>query len=129
LNLSVVLDTATLYDAYASAYEWLGVKETGPNDDPDGDGLTNFIEFAFGMDPLSPSPANFTTLSDSGSGVEIQFSPVRDTSAVTYTVEFARDLDDWGTETPFVVATPAGQAVSVPLPAGDRGFGRVRPSI
>ncbi|CAA6679765.1 MULTISPECIES: sulfatase-like hydrolase/transferase [unclassified Lentimonas] len=129
LNLSELLDASSIYDAYASAYDWGGVKETGPNDSPASDGLTNFYKFAFGLDPLTPSTGHVTSLVENGAGLDIRFTPVRDTTEVIYTVERATDLNDWDSETPVVVDSPAGQEVSVPLPGVDRGFGRVRPSI
>ena len=128
MQLLEALADTSLYDAYAAAYPWNGVKETGPNDSPAGDGLTNFFKFAFGLDPLTPSPGNVTSLVSNGAGLDIRFTPARDTDEVTYTVERATDLSDWDTEPAFVVDTPAGQEVSVPLPGVDRGFGRVRPS-
>ncbi|CAA6696429.1 MULTISPECIES: sulfatase-like hydrolase/transferase [unclassified Lentimonas] len=129
IKLSEEVAGGDLYDAYASAYDWGGVKETGPSDSPAGDGLTNFYKFAFGLDPLTPSTGNVTSLVENGAGLDIRFTPVRDTTEVIYTVERATDLNDWDSETPVVVDSPAGQEVSVPLPGVDRGFGRVRPSI
>lgn len=47
IKLIELLAGGTLYDAYASAYPWMGILERGELEDPDGDGLNNFYEFAF----------------------------------------------------------------------------------
>ena len=39
----------TDFDGFMSGFP--SVVNTGPNDDDDGDGFTNFFEFAFNMDP------------------------------------------------------------------------------
>lgn len=58
-NVSVSVDGAwEPADAFADWAQLAGLdgslgKENGPNEDPDGDGVSNFEEFAFGGDPLS----------------------------------------------------------------------------
>lgn len=114
---------APLYNAYASAYPWMGVRETASTGDPDLDGMTNLFEFAFGTDLLAPSPH---PIGVNGSG--LFFTPVRDTSAITYEVLRSVDLVDWTSIAPVMVTSPAGQPVQVPLPGPFRGFGRVQVS-
>ena len=56
-GLLLVGDLSTPFDAWALANGLDGTpgKENGKNDDPDGDGSTNLVEFAFDGDPLSGS--------------------------------------------------------------------------
>jgi hypothetical protein len=62
-NVSIVQTiTDSPYDIWADGYELVG----GPHDDDDGDGMTNFQEFAFGLVPTSGASANpITDVSDS----------------------------------------------------------------
>jgi hypothetical protein len=43
------------------------------NADPDGDGLTNFLEFAFGLDPKTSGARPMTVESTPGSGLKVTF--------------------------------------------------------
>ena len=96
---------------------------SGPNADPDGDGVPNLLEFAFNLDPTFPQPAVMTTgtglsglpliqlasVGDSDQRLTVEF--VRRTAAsgsgVTYAVQFTPGLD------PATVAWEAGGTESV----------------
>lgn len=109
----------------------------GPEADPDVDGLSNFQEYAFGMNPaqffsgiLRWSGSNLlerglATPFASGTAGSFTFRAVfarrKDFEAVglSYTVEFSGDLSFWraSTATPSVLADDGEiQAVSVPYP-------------
>jgi hypothetical protein len=109
----------------------------GADADPDADGLTNFQEYAFGMDPsvsfsgvVRWSGSNLLergvpTPFASGTAGSFTFRAVfarrRDfvAAGLTYTVEFSGDLITWraSTSTPSVLAEDGViQAVSVPYP-------------
>lgn len=109
----------------------------GPEADPDEDGLSNFQEYAFGMNPaqffsgiLRWSGSNLlerglATPFASGTAGSFTFRAVfarrKDFGAVglSYTVEFSGDLSFWraSTATPSVLADDGEiQAVSVPYP-------------
>ena len=109
----------------------------GPEADPDADGLTNFQEYAFGMDPLlgfsgvvrwSGSnllergvPTPFASGTAGNFTFRAVFARRKDfvTAGLTYTVEFSGDLSSWraSTSTPSVLAEDGViQVVSVPYP-------------
>ena len=88
---------------------------SGPNADPDGDGVPNLLEFAFNLDPTFAEPATMvagtglrglplagrTTVAAGDTRLTVEF--VRRTTAsgsgLTYNVQFATDLTtgDWQT--------------------------------
>lgn len=124
LKLIEFVPGGTLYDAYASTYPWLGVLERSATDDPDLDGISNFLEFAFGLLPTVPDASPVEVAANGGTPA-IRFTPQRDTSAVEYTIQFSDDLSDWQTIPEVVVNTAAGVLVEEDLPTGPKGFGRV----
>ena len=107
--------------------------------DPDGDGYSNLLEFAFGTDPTSNAsgPGSITyaagvitqlgqpamSVTNTATGVDFKavFGRRQDylTAGLTYTVQFSADLVTWqsSTATPAVVATADGMdAVTVRYP-------------
>ncbi|MCX6970781.1 MAG: hypothetical protein NTV93_11640 [Verrucomicrobia bacterium] len=69
----------------------------GESADPDGDGLSNLLEYSMGGDPLAaasaPRPA--LSLSPSGDFLSLTFQRIAD-PFLTYSVEASNDLLDWG---------------------------------
>jgi hypothetical protein len=86
-----------------------GVANKSTGGDPDGDGVSNFDEFAFGLDPSSGSSVSpITTLLSKGNG---NFSYTRMNPAVSglsYRIMTSSNLVDWTED----VAATAGQTVS-----------------
>ncbi len=68
-----------------------------PDQDPDGDGIQNVLEYLFGGDPTSPLDAPLPTLGLSGT--EYRYFVRRDPTAAGWrlTVETSADLMDWAT--------------------------------
>jgi hypothetical protein len=67
-------------------------------DDPDGDGLVNFLEYAFVRNPLRAdaiSPVLLSRHKNTGA-LELTFDRRKDESRLNYTVEFSSDLLTWG---------------------------------
>lgn len=129
-----------LYDAWTTGPFANVLANTDPTADPDGDGLTNLQEYAFGTDPTvasgtisyvaggsvtSPGGAIAINLAQ-GSGVDYRavFSRRKDhaTRGLNYAVQFSADLGSWVTSaaTPTVLTDPGSpeeiEAVSVPYP-------------
>jgi len=72
------------YDLWIASYGYtVGVSPALRTDDPDGDGLSNLSEFAFGTDPTQNSP-NSITISRSNTVVTIQWLQ-RNDGSITYT--------------------------------------------
>ncbi len=91
-NLAYVI-TANDYDTWKTANGVTG----GKNDDDDSDGLTNFEEYAFGLDPTGSSEVNPIVVPlDKATG---KFRYTRratpTTTGLTYTVWTSTDLATW----------------------------------
>ena len=74
--------------------ELAGEAKNAPNDDPDGDGESNLMEFAFDTNPLNPSsfPSITQSLLD---GHPTYMIPRRADHAVDLVVEVSSNLVDW----------------------------------
>jgi hypothetical protein len=71
--------------------------------DPDGDGIPNLLEYAFGSVPLARSASSFPSLQ--ASHLQLIFPRSRHASDLTYVVEASADLAGW---TPVATANGLG---------------------
>jgi len=110
----------------------------GPSDDPDGDGVPNLLEYAFGSSPTQPGPPPLTPVSVvSVAGKRyLQITvPRRSDRQVTLVVEVSGDLVQWhsGPAATVVVTQTADSLVVRDLvaiePPATRRFMRVRASL
>ena len=102
------------YETWAERY--LQALEAGALQDPDGDHLSNLLEFATGSSPTDPSPSPLFPCSDPDTGLPcIRF--YRNTAAtdVFLTVEYSHDLQNW------TALRPGDPRITVadPNPSGD----------
>jgi hypothetical protein len=87
------------YNAWASvAFTTTPLTDQDPADDPDGDGILNLLEQAFGGDPEQSEDSNILpisqTVTDGGNDyLEISFRKPTFKSDLTYTVETVTDLN------------------------------------
>lgn len=104
---------------------------TGPGDDPDGDGVVSFLEFAFGGFPDVPASAPIPVVSTSGGHLRITFTRAR--GDLSYAVQAASSLAEGGGWTNVPYVPPAvGESVTVedpePIDSHSHRFLRVRVS-
>jgi regulation of enolase protein 1 (concanavalin A-like superfamily) len=83
----------TGYDAWAAGIDWNGADQH-PGADPDRDGLSNLLEYAFGGDPLQPDPGLGPLPGIAGDFLRISFDRVED-PALSYTLMGSSDLSTW----------------------------------
>lgn len=126
-----------LSDLWQAQYFGESGSQGGPALDPDGDGMSNFQEYAFG---LNPAVGSSPTMSWSGIQLQQRGVPLPYASknggtftfravflrrkdylaaGLRYAVEFSGDLTDWraSSSTPSIIAEDSEvQAVSVPYP-------------
>ncbi|MBS0657594.1 MAG: hypothetical protein JSR82_05015 [Verrucomicrobia bacterium] len=131
---------ATWQSACFTATQLANASLSGPSADPDGDGLTNLEEFAFGSAPWMPSAESapsLGTLNISGSDyLTVSYNRVAGLTGVTYVVEASSDLQTWQSGsgvTTLVSETPQAELVRVVVRdqtpvGGGRRYLRVRVS-
>ena len=106
------------------AAELAGVARNGPNDDPDGDGTTNLLEYVFGLPPqqAGPAPVMPVAIVTVAGQRFLQISiPRRSDHPATLTVEVGSDLTTWqfgGAATVVVADVPSGLLVRDLTPLG-----------
>jgi hypothetical protein len=119
-----------------------------PNQDPDGDGMCNLLEFAFGTDPNDRAscakPKVGLVTVDGHDYVTIRYARSKSAAGVLTSVEFSTDLVNWransDTErvTQTISVTPSAEnadceiiveAAVVPMSATKPAFLRVRVSL
>jgi hypothetical protein len=93
----------------------------GPQDDDDNDGLTNFHEYAFGLNPKSASSAMAVIAPDRSSGTFRYTRRKPSLSELTYTYKASFNLSGWSAFTPTVPdvsdnGTPV-ETITVTIPA------------
>ncbi len=137
-NVSVAVDgdwePSDAYSVWALAAGLDGSpgRESGPGDDPDGDGVLNFDEFAFGGDPLSGTSGGVSAVAAADTTGDSQpeliltlavradaafsggLSPVASANGVSYAIEGSFDLVGFNAAVEGPLAVPV---VPASLPA------------
>lgn len=90
--------------SHFTADELANAAISGPTADPDGDGVNNLLEYAFGLDPTDTSrdglPAMSTTRVDGADYLAISFTRLKISGDLIYTVEASSDLANWSALAP-----------------------------
>lgn len=94
------VDTFTKWrNACFTAVQLADPSVSGPEADPDRDGLTNFQEYAFGSAPWEASPAAAPQVGRTTVGgadyLTVAFSKAKSLTDVSYIVEVSGDLQGW----------------------------------
>jgi hypothetical protein len=125
------------YNAWAM--RWFGGPQGGVvfserGADPDGDGMSNLVEYALNWDPKDPEGASALT-PKAGQPLEITYTRRRGAHDIGYRVEWSADLEVWHRDTAKVRETVRddGNGVTetvelrvVPSPGRERLFLRLR---
>ena len=139
---ATIVTILSLYEDWSSGTFENPLLDSSPGADPDGDGITNFHEYAFGTYPTAQSGGGITydpngnvinpgqpVAVDLAAGGGADFRAIfgrrknYQAASLTYTVQFTADLTNWvdSTTTPTVLTDPSGtgeiDAVSVPFPS------------
>ncbi len=129
LNLAPALS----YDVWAAGIAWPVDADASPGGDPDGDGLSNAMEFVLHSDPLAPSGAERPQVSVNGGIVEFIYRRRRNAGASEFNAESSSDLQTWvslGIGRRIGDADAEADFYSVTLPAGSgQIFVRLRVNI
>ncbi len=73
---------------------------SGPNADPDHDGLPNLLEYAFNADPTNPLSSNRPITSLDPTYLSLTYTKILSATDLTYTVEQSTTLGQWDVVAP-----------------------------
>lgn len=125
--LARVFFASSGYDAWAAGYPALPANARGPIDDPDQDGLLNYLEYALGTDPRAAGGPTVTAERHPTTGLLALTFPRRALPDVRYQVESSTDLISWvpiwSSEG---AANVAGSVTVTDTATGSRRFLRLR---
>jgi autotransporter-associated beta strand protein len=110
LNQIALVSSGGDYTTWAGGFP--GFIDTAPGSDPDGDGLTNQQEYAFGLDPTSGSSVSPITQMLSQTGGTFKYTRrLPGLTGLTYTYESSTTLSGWDLFVPVSEATNSGTPV------------------
>ena len=118
-----IYESSESYTAWRDARTWTGVpvEEREPSRDPDGDGITNFFEMAFGLNPSVRDPIRYPIMkwtSGSGSAPTLTLQYPKGLPTATYHLEYSANLEasSWsrqGTSTETSTGALASRSISM----------------
>ncbi|MBC8008817.1 MAG: Ig-like domain repeat protein, partial [Burkholderiales bacterium] len=110
----------TIRTAYATWTQTTGLDAFGqpaPTDDPDGDGVNNFLEYALAGDPLQSGTGILPVISSAEVSGALELTFFRARAELTYVVEATSDLTAPTWETLATNPGVVNEPVTVPAPA------------
>lgn len=84
-----------------------------PDDDQDGDGVSNLMEFALIGDPLVPDQAILPTMSIEGGILTMSYDRIAQPHGLTFVMEFSTDLITWSSDDTILVSSLPGEGDAV----------------
>ena len=116
------------------AEELSGEAQNGPDDDPDGDGISNLLEYVFGLSPEQAGPPPSTPVALVDGYLRMTVPRRADHSSAVLAVEVSPDLANWFTGTGHTVvvsdtatALVVRDATAAPMPG--KRFMRLRVTL
>jgi hypothetical protein len=107
------------YDTWAGTFP--GFTDTAKTSDPDNDGLTNFEEYAFGLNPTSGSSVSPVTAPDKTAGTFTYTRRKQSLTNLNYTYKSSTTLSGWSAFTPPVADVSNNgnpvETITVTIPA------------
>lgn len=122
-EITIVVRQAATYSAWSSL-NGLSGSTALPEADPDGNGVTNLLEYAVGI-PHGVVPIGRLPISGRiGDALSLTYRKVQ--TDVTYVPEWSDDLTVWNTTGITITGNGVYETASVPVNAGRRGFMRLQ---
>lgn len=102
-----------------------------PEGDPDGDGISNLLEYALMLDPLVPDAAGEPTVSRDADTLTLTYTQRLSATDLVYSVEKSSDLISWSAANAQEDISPESNGArvvkaNVPIAGADRLFLRLR---
>ena len=101
-------DYASWSRGYFSEIELADPAVSGPSADASGDGVSNLMKYALGIDPKEQGENGDHRVEIDGESVSLIFSRLEKTPDITVTVEVSSDLVDWSIQATLSDATSNG---------------------
>ena len=123
------LDVDT-YDAWVARTDWGGSSAVLPDEDADGDGWSNFLEFAFGRSPVAVDPAGpALQLVNTLQGRVLEVPLGVDSLDLNYMLQSSDDLADWTRMNAVRLHGEAGETLRLPVEIEGSGSGFFRVEV
>lgn len=98
LASSLSVSVSDAFDSWASDKPFADAQSALPGADPDGDGLSNLLEYAFGTEPLSPDRSGFPTAEIEGPNLTMTYRKNPLAGEILLAPEASSNLQNWQTE-------------------------------